>query len=198
MVVICSLALLIHAACSMMHASRPRFACLPGLHREHKKIEEYYARVSQRSHQQEHKAFLNSRKQWLQQHNEAGPDKKRLQNKKALLEAKKELSLVQSTGGKFKVPKQFVEKDAWKEDVRGPLDNAKLVKEVIFGKTVEGSGSTSCRRASMTLSPTTTRRWRSARRCTTTGTRPLERRRSSAPRRPSLASLQRRPKLATR
>ena len=121
-----------------MHASRPRFACLPGLHREHKKIEEYYARVSQRSHQQEHKAFLNSRKQWLQQHNEAGPDKKRLQNKKALLEAKKELSLVQSTGGKFKVPKQFVEKDAWKEDVRGPLDNAKLVKEVIFGKTVEG------------------------------------------------------------
>ena len=94
--------------------------------------------MSQRSHQQEHKAFLNSRKQWLQQHNEAGPEKKRLQNKKALLEAKKELNLVQSSGGKFKVPKQFVEKDAWKEEVRGALDPTKLVKEVIFGKTVEG------------------------------------------------------------
>lgn len=61
-----------------------------GLHKEHKKVEDYFSTVSQKAKQKDHQAFLSSRKNWAKQHNKAGPDKKRLLSKKELVEAHKE------------------------------------------------------------------------------------------------------------
>ena len=109
-----------------------------GLQSEYKSVDAYYKHVSQKANQQEHKAFLQGRRQWVQQHNDSGLDKRRLQSKKAPLEAKKRVDVVHATGGRFKVPKQFVEVAAWDEDVRGPMDKEKVVKEQIYGPQVEG------------------------------------------------------------
>ena len=63
---------------------------------------------------------MNARKDWIKQDNEGGPDCKRLQSKKALLEAKKTMDVVRKTGGRFIAPKKhFVDKDMWDEKVHG-------------------------------------------------------------------------------
>ena len=82
---------------------------------------------------------MNARKDWIKQHNEGGPDCKRLQSKKALMEAKKTLNVVRNTGGRFVAPKKkFVEKDNWNEAEHGKFDPTKVVSEYIFGKEVQG------------------------------------------------------------
>ena len=76
---------------------------------------------------------MNARKDWIKQHNEGGPDCKRLQSKKALMEAKKTLNVVRNTGGRFVAPKKkFVEKDNWNEAEHGKFDPTKVVSEYIF------------------------------------------------------------------
>ena len=112
---------------------------IQGLHKAHKKVDFYCKFVSRKGNENEHKCFLQARKAWVKQHNEAGPDRKRLQSKKALLEAKKELKVEQKTGGKFIAPrKQFVSLESWDESKRGPVDQSKVVTEAVFGKSVEG------------------------------------------------------------
>ena len=111
-----------------------------GLHKERKSVEEYYKHVSQKSHQQDHRGFLNSRKEWIRQHNQAGPERKRLLSKTELMEAQKKLDLVKTTGGKFVAPKkQFVQPDAWNPKIHGgEYDPTKEVTENLFGKEVRG------------------------------------------------------------
>ena len=111
-----------------------------GLHKEHKSVEAYYKHVSQRQNQQEHRGFLSARKEWIRQHNQAGPDRKRLLSKKELVESKKTLDLVKKTGGKFVAPKkQFVQPDAWDPKLHGgEYDPSKEVTEKLWGKEVKG------------------------------------------------------------
>ena len=109
------------------------------MYKEHKSIESYYKHVSIKVHQADHRGFLNSRKAWIRQHNEAGPDRKRLKSKKELQEARKHLDLVQQTGGRFIAPKkEFVCEDDWDPAVHGDFDPAKVVTENILGKQVKG------------------------------------------------------------
>ena len=92
-----------------------------------------------RKNQAEHVSFLNARKDWIKQHNEGGPDCKRLQSKKSLLEAKKTLNVVRNVGGRFIAPKKkFVDKDNWNEKEHGVLDPNKVVTKHIFGKEIQG------------------------------------------------------------
>ena len=103
------------------------------------KIEEYYKHVSQRANTQEHKGFLQARKAWVSQHDQGGPDRKRLLSKKELQEAHKTMDLVSATGGRFVAPKkQFVTKDGWLQEEHGEWDPSKVVKESLFGKEQEG------------------------------------------------------------
>ena len=105
----------------------------------HKKVESYFTWVSERKNQGKHLEFLSARKDWIKQHNEGGPDCKRLQSKKALLDAKKTLQVTRKTGGRFLAPKrEFIAKDSWDESKHGPLDPSKVVTEDIFGQKVEG------------------------------------------------------------
>lgn len=105
----------------------------------YKKVEDYFNWVSVRKNQAEHVSFLNARKDWIKQHNEGGPDCKRLQSKKSLLEAKKTLNVVRNVGGRFIAPKKkFVDKDNWNEKEHGVLDPNKVVTEHIFGKEIQG------------------------------------------------------------
>lgn len=107
--------------------------------KEYKKVEDYYKFVSQKANQTEHRGFLNSRKAWLKQHNEAGPTRKRLLSKEELQPARKELSVQTRTGGRFVAPKkQFVSQEEWDPNLHGELDPSKLVTEVIFGKSIVG------------------------------------------------------------
>ena len=64
-----------------------------------KRLRTTFNYVSQRKNQAEHISFMNARKDWIKQHNEGGPDCKRLQSKKALMEAKKTLNVVRNNGG---------------------------------------------------------------------------------------------------
>ena len=91
-----------------------------GLHKEHKKVEDYFPTVSQKAKQKDHQAFLSSRKNWTKQHNKAGPDKKRLLSKKELVEAHKGLQIQHTTGGRFLAPKkQLVTAENWIEAKHG-------------------------------------------------------------------------------
>ena len=115
------------------------FLPVSGYHKEHKKVEDYFSTVSQKAKQKDHQAFLSSRKNWIKQHNEAGPDKKRLLSKKELVEAHKELQIQHKTGGRFLAPKkQFVTAENWIEAKHGKWDPAKVVTEKVFGNSVQG------------------------------------------------------------
>eukprot|EP00435_Cladocopium_sp_Y103_P049288 s1908_g14.t2 len=122
------------AACT---ATLPIQRC--SLQATHKKIEDYFNHVSQRKNQAEHISCMNARKDWIKQQNEGGPDCKRLQSKKALMEARKTLNVARNLGGRFIAPKKkFVEKDNWNEAEHGTFDPTKVVSEYIFGKEVQG------------------------------------------------------------
>ena len=115
------------------------FLPVSGYHKEYKKVEDYFSTVSQKAKQKDHQAFLSSRKNWIKQHNEAGPDKKRLLSKKELVEAHKELQIQHKTGGRFLAPKkQFVTAENWIEAKHGKWDPAKVVTEKVFGNSVQG------------------------------------------------------------
>jgi hypothetical protein len=110
-----------------------------GLHKEHKKVEDYFSTVSQKAKQKDHQAFLSSRKNWAKQHNKAGPDKKRLLSKKELVEAHKGLQIQHKTGGRFLAPKkQLVTAENWIEAKHGKWDPTKVVTEKVFGNSVQG------------------------------------------------------------
>lgn len=95
--------------------------------------------MSQKAHQQEHRGFLSARKEWIKQHNQGGPERKRLLSKQELLESRKQLNLKKTTGGKFIAPKrQFVASDAWDASIHGEYDPSKEVTETLFGKEVKG------------------------------------------------------------
>ena len=124
----------------------------PGLQAVHKKVESYFTWVSERKNQGKHLEFLSARKDWIKQHNEGGPDCKRLQSKKALLDAKKTLQVTRKTGGRFLAPKrEFIAKDSWDESKHGPLDPSKVVTDDIFGQKVEGCWRLKGKKASMIL-----------------------------------------------
>lgn len=103
-------------------------------------VDAYYKHVSQKSNQKDHTGFLSARKEWVNQRNQAGPDRKRLLSKTELLEAKKKLNFQKRTGGKFLKPKkQFVERDSWDPKQHGgEYDPSKEVAENLFGKEVRG------------------------------------------------------------
>ena len=115
---------------------------LPGLHKEYKKVEKYFEFVSVKANQKEHRGFLTARKEWIKQHNEGGPDSKRLKSKKQLLEARKQLEVTKQVGGRFTCPKkQFVSVEAWNPKKHGDLDQSKVVTENIMGQDVRGQGA---------------------------------------------------------
>jgi len=110
------------------------------LNKTYPSVDAYYKHVSQKSNQKDHTGFLSARKEWVNQHNQAGPDRKRLLSKTELLEAKKKLNFQKRTGGKFLKPKkQFVERDSWDPKLHGgEYDPSKEVAENLFGKEVRG------------------------------------------------------------
>ena len=111
-----------------------------GLHKDYKKGELYYKFVCKKGDESERKTFLQARK--MKQRNEAGPDRKRLQSKKKLPGAKKELKVEQKMGGKFiATKKQFASLENWGESKRGPVDQSKVVTEV-EQETVRNSSET--------------------------------------------------------
>ena len=111
----------------------------PGLHKEYKKVEKYFEFVSVKANQKEHRGFLTARKEWIKQHNEGGPERKRLKSKKELMEARKQLEVSKQTGGRFTCPKkQFVSVEAWNTKKHGELDQSKVVTENIMGQDVRG------------------------------------------------------------
>ena len=107
--------------------------------KEHKSVDAYYKHVSIKANQADHRGFLNARKEWVRQHNEGGPDRKRLKSKKELQEARKQLDVVKKLGGKFLAPKkQFILEEDWDETEHGPFDPSKVVTENIMGKDQKG------------------------------------------------------------
>ena len=102
-------------------------------------MEKYFEFVSVKANQKEHRGFLTARKEWIKQHNEGGPDRKRLKSKKELLEARKQLEVTKQVGGRFTCPKkQFVSVEAWNPKKHGDLDQSKVVTENIMGQDVRG------------------------------------------------------------
>ena len=73
----------------------------------------------------------------MKQHNEAGPDRKRLQSKKQLLEAKKELKVEQKKRAVSLSPPEnnsFPWRIGTKASEGQLIDQSKVVTEVVFGK----------------------------------------------------------------
>jgi len=102
-------------------------------------VEKYFEFVSVKANQKDHRGFLTARKEWIKQHNEGGPDRKRLKSKKELLEARKQLEVTKQTGGRFTCPKkQFVSVEAWNPKKHGEFDQSKVVTENIMGQDVRG------------------------------------------------------------
>lgn len=102
-------------------------------------MDDYYKHVSKKANQNDHRGFLASRKAWVRQHNEGGPTRKRLQSKKELQEALKQMQMTRSTGGKFIAPKkQFVTQEAWDSQQYGDYDSTKEVIERLWGRDVKG------------------------------------------------------------
>ena len=102
-------------------------------------MDDYYKHVSKKANQNDHRGFLASRKAWVRQHNEGGPTRKRLQSKKELQEALKQMQMTRSTGGKFIAPKkQFVTQEAWDSQQYGDYDSTKEVIEHLWGRDVKG------------------------------------------------------------
>ena len=102
-------------------------------------MEKYFEFVSVKANQKDHRGFLTARKEWIKQHNEGGPDRKRLKSKKELLEARKQLEVTKQTGGRFTCPKkQFVSVEAWNPKKHGEFDQSKVVTENIMGQDVRG------------------------------------------------------------
>ena len=94
--------------------------------------------MSQKQHQQEHKQFLGSLKEWIKQHNE-DPGKVRLKRKSDLLAAQKELAVERTDGGRFIAPKKkFVLSSHWSTQRWGAWDQSKEVTEVIKGQLLKG------------------------------------------------------------
>lgn len=102
-------------------------------------MDDYYKHVSKKANQNDHRGFLASRKAWIRQRNEGGPTRKRLQSKKELQEALKQMQMTRSTGGKFIAPKkQFVTQEAWDSQQYGDYDSTKEVIEHLWGRDVKG------------------------------------------------------------
>ena len=102
-------------------------------------MDDYYKHVSKKANQNDHRGFLASRKAWVRQHNEGGPTRKRLQSKKELQEALKQMQMTRSTGGKFIAPKkQFITQEAWDSQQYGDYDSTKEVIEHLWGRDVKG------------------------------------------------------------
>ena len=87
---------------------------------------------------EEHNSFLSSVAEWIRQHNE-DPQRAKLGDKKALMEAKTTFASSSSQGVRFKAPRKvFVRLEDWNKELDGELDPSKIVDVEIFGKKERG------------------------------------------------------------